>query len=122
MNVPLNKAAVKNEEEAIRKLCENGPHVNIVEVLTLGELLDSAFHYIDMELCDMNLDDHMNPPNPPSLSFPYYFIKDAPPPLKAQQVWNIMKHIASGVQFMHSLNLVHRDLKPTNGTLHLAKS
>jgi len=105
--------------QAIRKLSAEGSHVNIVAVWKLGRLLNSPYYFIDMELCDLNLHDYIHrsaPPNP-SESIPY-FIKNAPPPLKAQQIWNIMKHIAGGVQYLHSLDMVHRDLKPANGINH----
>jgi serine/threonine protein kinase len=36
--------------------------------------------------------------------------------LKAAQIWNAMKHIASGVTFIHTRNEVHRDLNLRNGT------
>ena len=70
-----------------------------------------------MELCDLNLEEYIHRPTPPnpSESIPY-FIKNAPTPLKAQQIWNVMMQIASGVKYMHTtLHVVHRDLKPANG-------
>lgn len=85
-------------------------------VLRLGELRNTPLYFIDMELCDLNLDEYIYRSVPPvsSESIPY-FIRNVPPPLKAQQIWNIMRQIASGVEHIHNLNLVHRDLKPANG-------
>ena len=112
----IERIEIEHEALAIRKICENGSHSHIVEVLRLGQLRNTDYYFIDMELCDMNLAEYIHRPTPPnpSDSIPY-FIKNAPPPLKAHQIWNIMKQIASGVSYIHTLNMVHRDLKPTNG-------
>jgi serine/threonine protein kinase len=116
LHIPqIRREEIEFEVQAIRKICGNGLHPHIVEVLKLGELRNTDYYFIDMELCDLNLEEYIycsTPPNP-SKSIPY-FIKDAPPPLKAQQIWNIMRQIASGVKHMHALNIVHRDLKPAN--------
>ena len=69
-----------------------------------------------MELCDLNLFDFIHRSTQPLESVPF-FIKDAPPPLKAQQIWNVMKHVTEGVNYLHTLNLVHRDLKPENSII-----
>jgi serine/threonine protein kinase len=113
----ISKELIKIEEEAIQKVCKK-PHQNIIAVLHLGELASSQHYFIDMELCDLNLHqfiDRTNPPNP-SESIPY-FIKDATPPLRARQIWNVMKQIASGTKYLHGLRIVHRDLKPANSML-----
>ena len=97
------------------KLYEQGAHLNIVTVLRLGELKTSPYYFIDMELCDLTLEDYIYrliPPGPTE-SIPH-FIKDGAPPLKSQQIWNVMKQVACGTKYIHDLNLVHRDLKPAN--------
>jgi serine/threonine protein kinase len=69
-----------------------------------------------MELCDLNLELYIyrTTPPAPSESVPF-FIKDAPPAIKAEQIWTIMKQIVCGVEYIHLHNEVHRDLKPANG-------
>jgi serine/threonine protein kinase len=107
---------IDNEVRAIMKLCGKENHKNIVSVLKWGELPNSAYYFIDMELCDLNLAVyiHRTDAPSPSESLPY-FIKDASSDLRALQIWNIMRHIAGGIKYIHSHNLVHRDVKPANG-------
>jgi serine/threonine protein kinase len=104
----------QNELQAITKLCKKGAHLHIVTVLKIGELRDTPFLFIDMELCDLDLAEYIHCTKAES-SVLTYFVKDQPPPLKAQQIWNVMLHIAKGVQYLHSKDIVHRDLKPANG-------
>ena len=71
--------------------------------------------FIDMELCDLNLDDYIHCTKSEAM-VPTYFIKDQPPPIKSLQIWNVMLHIANGVEFLHRKRMIHRDLKPANST------
>jgi len=105
---------IENETRAIKKLC-SGCHPNIVEVLRIGELKDSPYYFIDMELCDINLQDYIYRDDSKTLpdAIPY-FIKDASSQVKALQIWNIIQQIASGVAFIHSHHETHRDIKPQN--------
>lgn len=102
------------EAQAIKKL---GMHPNIVEVLDLGPLPNSPNYFIDMELCDLTLHTYIHREGrpSPSESIPY-FVKNAPPPFKAKQIWNIMRQLAHGLKHMHRVGMVHRDLKPANGS------
>jgi serine/threonine protein kinase len=118
LHIPwLTRGVVEKEVEAIRKICGQGRPTNIVAVLKHGELQDGLLYFIDMELCALNLSEYIYRQNPvaASESMPY-FIKNAPPPLKSQQIWNIMRQIASGLTYIHDVRLGHRDLKPANGT------
>jgi serine/threonine protein kinase len=121
LHIPrIQREDIEHETQAIRKICGQGAHKNIIAVLKLGELRHTSYYFIDMELCDLNLAEYIHRPTPPNLSESIpYFIKDAPPPMKARQIWNIMKQIVSGIKHMHSLDVVHRDLKPANGVLPL---
>jgi serine/threonine protein kinase len=110
---------IENEDRAIKKLC-GGAHVHIVEVLRIGELQDSSYYFIDMELCDLSLQAYIyrDPNSSVPESIPC-FIRNATPTVKALQIWNVMKHILRGVAYIHDHDEVHRDLKPQNSTLFI---
>jgi len=114
IHIPATEAKViENEVQAITKLCEKGAHLHIVRVLKIGELRDTRFLFIDMELCDLNLAEFIHCTRA-QVSVPTYFIKDLSPPLKVRQIWNVMLQITKGVKYLHSKDIVHRDLKPAN--------
>jgi serine/threonine protein kinase len=107
---------IRNEERAMLKLC-NGTHPNIISVIKLGLFQHlSHFFFIDMELCDLSLREYLYPnanTNYSAIGLPP-FLKDLPQSSKATHIWNIMKQISAGVEFIHSEGEVHRDLKPGN--------
>jgi serine/threonine protein kinase len=108
---------INNEIRASVKLCKTGAHKNIVAVFDLGNLPNTIFYFIDMELCDMNLDTYIYSRSTPKLvdKIPYFF--NATATERAAQIKNIMLDIANGLVFIHDHNEVHRDLKPHNGRL-----
>lgn len=108
---------IKNEERAIRKLCRKGACLNIVEVLRLGELNNSPFFFIDMELCEMNLEDYLYRGSLGKDGVPL-FARDASSLTKSATIWNTITQITRGVMFLHEHGEIHRDLKPQNGMLY----
>ena len=73
----LTEKDVQNELRAIKKLCEDNSHLNLVFVFGHGQFFDAksqlSWFYIDMELCDFDLHDaiqdrqllsHTRTPNP----------------------------------------------------------
>lgn len=103
---------MRNGVLAIEKIRERGAHPNIVNIIRFGDFQE--YYFIDMELCDLSLKTYIHRRDPSKESVPI-FITDHPPPLKVQQIWKIMRHIANGLKFIHSIDLHHRDLKPDNG-------
>jgi hypothetical protein len=75
---------VDNEVKVLSELCKWGPHPHIVSILRTGKLLNSRYVFIDMELCDLNLQEYVYSTKPRD-SVPTFFIKDQPPPMKARQ-------------------------------------
>jgi serine/threonine protein kinase len=111
----FNKPDIEQEKRAILKLCNPG-HKNIICVLRLGPLAPSEFFFIDMEFCLLTLESYLYPHDPPQPHEPTpRYIKNAPVPFRALQIWQVMHHIVCGLQFMHNNKMIHRDLKPSNG-------
>ena len=48
------------EVEALIAITENGGHQNIVTILSHGRLPASDYHFIDMELCDLDLNEYID--------------------------------------------------------------
>lgn len=101
---------IRNEIRALDKLCTHYVD-NIVRVLRHDFLPQSVFYYIDMELCEFNLEDFIRegwPDGPvvgPRFASREIFV-----------VWNILRDIMKGLAFIHNLKEVHRDMKPRNGS------
>lgn len=58
---------LQNELNAINRICTQN-HRNIVNILRHDHVQNSPFYYIDMQFCDINLDDYIYKPWPESLS------------------------------------------------------
>jgi serine/threonine protein kinase len=111
---PTNKQDIQNEVKAVAELCKPDTHKNIVSVFRCGKLPSGSYYYIDMELCDMNLEDYIEcrwtpripPPSADLIGHSTGWITE---------IWKIMKDITRGLSFIHSNKRVHRDIKPRNG-------
>jgi serine/threonine protein kinase len=119
----IEKRILEREVKAIKKLCGPGAHPNIVQVVDHGLLWSCEFYYIDMELCNMSLDNYLHPKHPPDASnlLPCFVKGGASDSLV--QMWTIMSQIACGVDYIHRQHKIHRDIKPANSmTLDFRKS
>jgi len=115
LHVPSVSAVVlRNEVQAIKKLCGPRTHKNIVQILKHGYFQNPLFYYIDMELCDYSLYDCIDPKAPlhPSQSIPHFIEGRSATVL---QIWEIMAQIAHGVEYIHDQGHIHRDITPKNG-------
>jgi serine/threonine protein kinase len=112
---------VQNELRAVDKLRKYGSHKNIVKVFQQGELLPMSHYFIDMELCDMNLQTYID--RQPTLRLALDPVTtesvaglfELSPEMKLGLIWCIMADITNGLIFVHAHSEVHRDLKPRNG-------
>ena len=107
----VTKRDADNEVRALKKLCQNN-HTNIIQVFNYGQLnSDGAVYFIDMELCDMSLENYLQGQELEHVSWAA---------IRAQEevlshAYNILQQILNGLIFIHSLHEVHRDLSPANG-------
>lgn len=104
------------EVRAIEKLFDRVAHPNLVAVLSHGWVPHLRFYYIDMELCQGNLDNYIKNLHP------YQYDMSGSRSLLGLghergiwNVWDIVEQITSGIQYIHSCKEVHRDIKPQNG-------
>jgi serine/threonine protein kinase len=116
----VNAEDVRNETRAVIKLCQPGSNSNIVSVLRHGRLVNSPYFFLDMELCDLNLETYIQRKWTEALrhNVPQFSNVDIlESRLKLAQVWNLMKDIANGIAYVHQHQEIHRDLKPRNGKI-----
>jgi len=96
----------------VDKLCRN-VNDHIVTVYRHDKLPNSPYYFIDMELCDMNLEEYMYRERSPDREM-LQLQSSLPLALDIRMIWNIMRDITNDVAFIHNHMEVHRDIKPTN--------
>lgn len=106
---------IANEVRVITKLSANGGHPNIVNILGHGWMNIDERYYVDMECCAMNLEEFINGNFIDRLGKEYFNPRDDGDGPACLRLWTIIRHISSGLGYIHDLREVHRDLKPQNG-------
>lgn len=85
----------------VNLLQESDDHPNVIRYYDKEE--DSQFFYIALELCPASLQDVIEKPN----SYPSLITSSLDKP-------EMLKQITAGIHYLHSLKIVHRDIKPQN--------
>lgn len=119
----MSQEVLLNEARAIAKLYENGVPKNLVAIIRHGYLPQSIFYYIDMELCDHNLDDYISDMSNDMHALIHHSLstrlsRSAFKKRRELDIWDIMEQISNGLRFIHGCGEVHRDLKPSNSMSH----
>jgi serine/threonine protein kinase len=105
---------IMKEVRAMEKLCTAG-HENMIQIFEHGVLRQNLpYYFIDMELCDINLDEYIK-----GRITGIHGLLDWKDAIRDQQahflIFGITQQILLGLIFMHSKDEVHRDLTPQNG-------
>jgi serine/threonine protein kinase len=105
---------IKNEASVVTKLCMCG-HPNIIQVFNHGRMSEYPYYFIDMELCDLTLDDYVTQRwAPQGEERGSYFMGKLSVMEKMKQTADILNDVTTGVAFIHQQKAIHRDLKPSN--------
>ena len=99
----LARQDILNEFRTIEQLCKQSSHENIVAVYRYDRLGD--WYYIDMELCEFNLEQYI---------YDFDTADRTLPVLNMTTVLKIMQEVSRGLAFIHESRKVHRDIKPQN--------
>ena len=132
MNADMVERELRTTEE-LSKYC----HPNIVQVLVHQPVLDNghlaywtSLYFLDLELCDINLAEYLKGTEP-VIYHQVAWARSKTPNIHSLSDWltvkdegdavffivALMQQLLSTLSFIHRMDLVHRDLKPLNGTL-----
>lgn len=111
------ESEIANEVRVMMRLESEGQKQdNIVQILRHGSFgPHTGVYFIDLQYCDINLDEYIRGSRPPCLALYSYAEAKGNDDLPLI-VCGIMQQVLNGLIFIHEKGQVHRDLKPMNGT------
>ena len=110
-----NEKSINNEVRAVIKICKvEEKSVNIIRVLDHGYLHGpNSSYFIDMELCDLNLEEYIHEKNG---NIPGLLDWETVDSVEGKfLIVAIMQQLLNGLIFIHEKDEIHRDLDPKNG-------
>jgi serine/threonine protein kinase len=110
--IRLDDEGIENEIRTMKQLCTTG-HENIVQVYQQDVLRLTTFYFIDMELCDINLDEYLQGRRDLHSLFEWKIAEGHGPFL----TYTILQEILAGLIFIHDSEDAHMNLHPRNGNL-----
>jgi serine/threonine protein kinase len=94
----------------MERLCKS-EHRNIIRIFEHGRVGDGAFYFIDMELCDINLEEYLEGTKTGIRGLLDWKTAEAEGQCLFLLV-AIMQQLLNGLAFIHGKDEVHRDLAP----------
>lgn len=109
---------VEKEVRAMDDLCKDS-HYNIIKIFEYGRLQHSTDLFVDMELCQINLDEYLqgSKTGVPGLIDWSASVEENQRPFL---ILAIFQQIIRGLDFIHRHGDVHCDLTPRKGRLVLS--